>query len=144
MLIMCIFLSLLLFLQLFITLSLFPSRFTWLPEHSLFPSHYNAMLILNMEPTVVGSNEWPNRSASISPSIIADWTRRRGCFVVCSAGGRQRWLERAITEIQFPLRLGFRRLQSTRWPCPDLFSRMPSMLHHICNNWVKWSDSMVQ
>lgn len=81
------------FLQLFLTLSLFPSSVNWLPEHFFFPSHYNAMLILNMEPTVVGLNEWPNHSASISPSIIADW-RRRGCswglFSVV-AGGRQRW-----------------------------------------------------
>lgn len=46
------------------------------------------MLILNMEPTVVGSNEWPNHSVSISPSIIADWTRR---------GETGMALERAIT-----------------------------------------------
>lgn len=35
-----------------LTLSIFSSGVHRLPEHFFFPSHYNATLILNMEPTV--------------------------------------------------------------------------------------------
>lgn len=42
-------------------------------ERFMFPCHYNAMLILNMAPTVADENEWPHLSVSISPSISGDW-----------------------------------------------------------------------
>lgn len=111
-----------------------PPRIHWLSGHFFFSSH-NATLILNMEPTVVGQNEWPNHSASISPSIIADWRTRRGVFIVtalCGGGGRTEMAcESFHTGMQSSPLFGHREPQSGRQPCPVTSTGMPSKLHHL-------------
>lgn len=94
------------------TPSIFACSVHWLPEHFVFSSHYNAMLILNVAPTVPDENEWPYLSVSISPSIIGDFFFWGGGVRIHGGGGWYKIRLSYLNAISSTIWLAVR----TQWP----------------------------